>query len=143
MVRDAMWLTRHLAVVSSGPASDRTPETSLEAAGTTALAADAAAAENLSGVPAAASVAASPAPLIERSAVQGAPVGAVSRVRLPRAAGLAGGRGIPNALRPLRRKRRSPAAPIDETATVQRAIENNCGCRSIATPQTGGSSWRS
>ena len=48
-----------------------------------------------------------------------------SRVRLPRASGLVGARTIPGALRPLRRKRRSPRAPIDETSTVRRAIEDD------------------
>lgn len=50
----------------------------------------------------------------------------LSRVRLPLAAGLSGERGVPGALRPLRRKQRSPAAgAIDEVATVRRATEDD------------------
>lgn len=68
-----------------------------------------------------------------RRAVSGQPAGAaepatamtLTRVQVPRAAGLAGERGVPGALRPLRRKRWLPSAPVDEVETVRRAIEDD------------------
>ena len=74
------------------------------------------------------------------------PPGRAGRIQpgaIPRAAGLVGERGIPGAMRALRRKRRLPPAPIDEDRDRGRATEDDLWLPIYRRLPTGGWSWRS
>jgi hypothetical protein len=128
VVRDAVWLASHLAereppvTAAAFPAepqsANRVPLAPDDRVQTPAPPLEA---RRREPPPAASAAIADRAP----APASGGGVPAFSRVRLPRAAGLVGERGIAGALRPLRRKIRSARAPIDEVATVRHALEDD------------------